>query len=85
MWVHCCMNRGFERAVTKRTRPSASGMLTSATRASSGEMVNIITTTPTIVSEEVSIWPSVCCMLWATLSMSLVTLLSRSPRAFRST
>jgi hypothetical protein len=32
-----------------------------------------------------SSWLSDCCMLCATLSMSLVTRLSRSPRGWRST
>ena len=42
-------------------------------------MMIIITSTPTSVSNDVSSWLSVCCRLWATLSMSLVTRLSRSP------
>ena len=46
---------------------------------------SIITTTPMIVSTDVSSWLSDCCRLWATLSMSLVTRLSRSPRACWST
>ena len=62
------------------------GTVTRATSGSSGEIMNIITTsTPTSVSADVSIWLSVCCRLWATLSMSLVTRLSRSPRCWRST
>ena len=46
--------------------------------------MNIITSTPMTVSTEVSSWLSVCCRLWATLSMSLVTRLSSSPRGCRS-
>ena len=53
--------------------------------ASSGEMRNIITRTPTIVSDAVSNMLSDCCRLWATLSMSLVTRLSRSPSGWLST
>ena len=47
--------------------------------------MNIITSTPMMVSTEVSSWLSVCWRLWATLSMSLVTRLSRSPRGWLST
>jgi hypothetical protein len=53
----------------------------SATTASSGEMTNIMVATPTSSSTDVSIWLSVCWRLCATLSMSFVTRLSRSPRA----
>ena len=58
--------------------------MTSAIDASSGEIVNIITVTPTSVSSDVTIWLVVCCRLCARLSMSLVTRLSRSPRSCRS-
>ena len=64
---------------------SDAGIVISAIIASSGEMRNIITTTPMIVSTEVSIWLRVCWRLCATLSMSLVTRLSRSPRGCVST
>ena len=56
------------------------GTVVSATTASSGEIVNIMIATPISSRTEVSIWLSVCCRLWAMLSMSLVTRLSRSPR-----
>ena len=56
------------------------GTVISATSASGGEIVNIITATPMSRSTDVSIWLSVCWRLWATLSRSLVTRLSRSPR-----
>ena len=79
------MNRFFDRFVMNRMVSSDAGMVTSAIDASSGEMRNIITTTPMRVSTEVSIWLSVCCRLCATLSMSLVTRLSRSPRGWVST
>ena len=59
-------------------------MVTSAISASSGEMTNIITVTPITVSSEVSSWLRVCCRAWETLSMSLVTRLSSSPRVCRS-
>ena len=60
------------------------GTMISVTSASP-QMVNIITSTPTSWRLEDSSWLSVCCMLWARLSMSLVTRLSRSPRGWRST
>ena len=61
------------------------GTDTIGTSASSGEIQIIIATTPTSVSACVTSWLSVCCRLMAMLSMSLVTLLSRSPRCWRST
>ena len=60
-------------------------MVTTATRARSHDTTNIITSVPTSVSVEVSIWLRVCCMPWARLSMSLVTRESRSPRGWPST
>ena len=59
------------------------GIVTSAMTASSGEMTNIMTSTPTTVSSEVSSWLIVCCRLVEMLSMSLVTRLSTSPRGCR--
>ena len=85
VWLHCAMKRFLEREATARNTNNDSGIISTVRQASSGEMVNIITMTPMIVSDEVSIWLSVCCRLCATLSMSLVTRLSRSPRAWRST
>ena len=85
MWRHCATNLARDRLVISFIVHSDSGMLTSATRASTHETTNIITRVPTSVRVDVSIWQSVCCMPWARLSMSLVTRLSRSPRAWRST
>ncbi len=56
------------------------GTVTSATRASVGEIENIIASTPTTVSREMSSWLIVCCSVWLMLSMSLVTRDSSSPR-----
>src|SRR5918993_3589103 len=81
---HCDRYLGRARAAMSRITRTDSGTVTSATTASSGEMVNITAATPTSSSTEVSIWLSVCWRLWATLSRSLVTRLSRSPRAWRS-
>ena len=49
------------------------------TAASSGEIQNIIPSTPTIVSNDVSSWLSPCCRVVVRLSMSLVTRLRTSP------
>ena len=80
VWLHWAMKRCLERLVMNLIIRIDTGMVTSAIDASNGEMVNIMITTPTRVSVEVSIWLSVCWRLCATLSMSLVTRLSRSPR-----
>ena len=61
-----------------------SGTVTSAIRASVGAIQNIIAITPTTVSSETSSWLIVCCSVWLTLSMSLVTRESSSPRGCRS-
>ena len=60
------------------------GIVTSASSASSGEIHTIIAIIATTVSSEVSSWLSVCWRLCATLSMSLVTRLSSSPRGWPS-
>ena len=64
---------------------SDAGIVSAATSARIGEMMNIIVSTPISVSTDVSSWLSVCCRLWEMLSMSLVTRLSRSPRGWPST
>ena len=81
---HWATNSFCERLAIRVVTAIDSGMVTSAITASSGEMTSIRTTTPTTVSSEVSSWLSVCCRLWAMLSMSLVTRLSRSPRGWVS-
>ena len=63
---------------------SDSGTVTSATRASSGEIQTIIASTATTVISDVSSWLIVCWRVWLTLSMSLVTRDSSSPRGERS-
>ena len=72
-------------AATTRIPKIEIGTVISATRASTHEIVNIITVTPISSRTDVSIWLSVCCRLWARLSRSLVTRLSRSPRGSWST
>ena len=85
MWRHWATKRRFDRLAIARMVSSESGTVTRATSASSGEIQIIIASTPTSVSAWVRSWLSVCCRLWAMLSMSLVTRLSRSPRGWRST
>ncbi len=63
---------------------SDSGIEISATSASGGETTIIMASTPSTVSNEVSSWLIVCCRLCETLSMSLVTRLSTSPRCWPS-
>ena len=67
-----------------RVSSSASGTVTSATMASSGEIHSIIPSTAKTVSSEVSSWLIVCWSVVLMLSMSLVTRLSSSPRGDRS-
>jgi hypothetical protein len=74
------MNRRFERAVISFIVKIEIGTVTSVIKASNGEIEIIMMTTPMMVSVDVSSMLSVCCRLWATLSMSLVTRLRRSPR-----
>ena len=77
---HWSTNRPCERFMTARVSSIDSGTETRATSASSGEIQNIIDSTATTVSSEVSSWLIVCCRVWLMLSMSLVTRLSSSPR-----
>ena len=79
------MNFFFERAVISRITASEIGTVINVIVAKSGEIEIIMMTTPMIVSVEVSIMLSVCWRLCATLSMSLVTRLRRSPRGWLST
>ena len=54
VWRHWAMNRPRERAVMSFTVNNDTGIVMMATRASSGEMMIIITSTPTSVSTDVS-------------------------------
>ena len=78
--AHCFTNCGCARLPSRLATSSDSGTVTSATRASSGEIQNIITSTPTMVSRELMIWPMVCWSVCPMLSMSLVARLRTSPR-----
>ena len=77
VWRHWAMNRPRDRAVMSLMASSDSGIVTMATMASSGEIEIIMIITPMSVRHDVSSWLSVCCRLWATLSMSLVTRLEQ--------
>ena len=77
---HWSMNMPWLRFITAPVTNIVIGTVTSATSASCQEIVNIMTTTKTTVSSDVSSWLIVCCSDWLTLSMSLVTRLSSSPR-----
>ena len=85
MWLHWATNRFLDRLAMAFIVNSESGTVMNETTASSGEMTTIMMSTPMSDSMPVSIWLSVCCRLWATLSMSLVTRLSRSPRGWPAT
>ena len=81
---HWSMNMPCERAITCLVTIIESGTEISATSASRGEIQNMKPSTATTVSSEVISWLIVCCSVWLTLSMSLVTRLSSSPRGCRS-
>ena len=85
VWRHWSTNFALERLVMPFIVKIDSGTMATVIRASSGEISIIMTSTPTSVSVDVSSWLRVCWRLWATLSMSLVTRLSRSPRGWPST
>ena len=84
MLFHCCTKCFWLRLPIIAVTTMVIGIVTSASSASSGEIHTIIAIIATTVSREVSSWLSVCCRLCATLSMSLVTRLSSSPRGWPS-
>jgi hypothetical protein len=77
---HCATNWPCERFAIAFVTNTESGTVTSAIAASSGEIRNIIDSTPATVSNEVSSWLIVCDRVCEMLSMSLVTRLRISPR-----
>ena len=85
VWVHWAMKRVFDRLAIIFMVQIDSGIVMVAIRASCHEITYIMISVPAMVSSDVSIWLSVCWRLWAMLSMSLVTRLSRSPRGCLST
>jgi hypothetical protein len=81
---HWATNWPWERFMIARVATSETGTLSSATSASSGLIQIIIASTARTVSSDCSSWLIVCWSVWLTLSMSLVTRLSSSPRGERS-
>ena len=79
------MNLALDRFVIILMLKIDTGTVMAAISASVHEIVNIMISTPTIDSVDVSSWLIVCCRLCWRLSMSLVTRLSMSPRGWRST
>jgi len=77
---HCATNFGWDLLAITVVTTRESGIAISATMARSGEMINIMASTPTTVSRDVRVWDRVCCNDCEMLSMSLVTRLSTSPR-----
>ena len=77
---HWMPNAFCERGPMMPKITAMSGSETSATIASCHEMENIITSTPTTVSTEVTTVESDCCIVCVMLSMSLVTREMSSPR-----
>ncbi len=60
MWVHWAMKSFCDRFAISITMPRVSGIATIATSASSGEITNMMISTPITVSREISSWLSVC-------------------------
>ncbi len=78
--AHCLTNCGCARLPMTAAPSTDTGTVASTTRASSGEIQNIIASTPTMVSSARSICPKACCMVCVMLSMSLVVRERTSPR-----
>ncbi len=78
--VHCWMKCRWLRLPIAPVSTIEIGIVTSAMSESRGEIHTIIETIATTVMRLVSSWLRVCCSDCATLSMSLVTRLSTSPR-----
>ena len=81
---HCPTNCPCERFAMNRVTANDSGTVSNDTSASSGEIQNIMPSTPSTVIRLVIAWVMVCCIVVEMLSMSLVTRLSRSPRGWVS-
>ncbi len=81
---HCATNNFCERRAIERVTHSDSGTVTTVSNVSSGEIVNIITSTANTVRTDVSSWVIDIDSEVCTLSTSLVSLLSTSPRCRES-
>ena len=82
--AHCRTKSFWLRLPIAAVTSTEIGMDTSATSARSQEIQNIIPRTAKTVSSELSSCERVCCSDIETLSMSLVTRLSSSPRGWPS-
>ena len=83
--AHWATNCACDRRTITTVATSETGTASSEIAARIGLIVSIITSTPTMVSSDVISWVRLCWSDWPMLSMSLVTRLSRSPRAWPST
>ena len=77
---HCCTKCGCDRLPTRVATSADSGTVTSATSARIHDTQNIIASTPTTVSSELTSWPIDCWSVCPMLSMSFVARERTSPR-----
>ena len=77
---HCSVKCGRERREMRAAAPMATGIVASATAESSPETEIIMAVTPMMVISELKDCEIVCWRVWETLSTSLVTRESTSPR-----
>jgi hypothetical protein len=82
--AHWAANCFCERLAIMTVTTTEAGTARREMRASNGLMRTIMTSTPTTVRTEVMSWVRLCWRVWPMLSMSLVTRLSVSPRAWLS-
>ncbi len=80
--AHCLTNCGCDRLPMIVVMTIDTGTVISAMSASTGEIQNMKTSTPRMVSTDVTSWLIVCCRVMAMLSVSLVARLSTSPRCW---
>ncbi|SLH31301.1 Uncharacterised protein [Mycobacteroides abscessus subsp. abscessus] len=84
MYFHWLTKCGLERLAICAVTTIAAGTVSRAITASSGEIQNIMIRMPSTENTDISSWLMVCCRLCETLSTSLVTRLSTSPRGWES-
>ncbi len=77
--AHCRPNRGWARLPMAFAPHSVTGTVSSTTAVSSGEIVSIMTGTPSSISRLNTMRWNTCWTVWVRLSMSLVTVDSTSP------
>ena len=81
MDFHWAAKRFCERRAMTKVTAADIGTMTRDTEASCQSIQNMIPSTPTTVSSELSSWPRPCWRVVPMLSMSLVTRLRMSPRS----